>query len=45
MKTIFREAFTKHTINRSRLMRYADRREKKEELGGFVKTILKFLES
>ena len=38
-RTIFKEAFTKYTINQSRMLRYADRRQKKEELNQFVKTI------
>lgn len=39
MRTIFKEAFTKYTINQSKMLRYADRRRKKEELNQFVKTI------
>ena len=38
-RTIFKEAFTKYTINHSKMLRYADRRRKKEELNQFVKTI------
>jgi DNA-binding Lrp family transcriptional regulator len=38
-RTIFKEAFTKYTINQSKMLRYADRRRKKEELNQFVKTI------
>lgn len=39
MRTIFKEAFAKYTINQSKILRYADRRRKKEELSQFVKTI------
>jgi hypothetical protein len=38
-RTIFNEAFTKYTINQSKMVRYADRRRKKEELNKFVQTI------
>jgi len=38
-RTIFKEAFAKYTINQSKMLRYADRRRKKEELNQFVKTI------
>ncbi len=41
MRTIFENAFDKYTINQSKMLRYADRREKKEELNKFVKTISK----
>jgi len=39
MRTIFKEAFSKYTINQSKMVRYADRRRKKEELNQFVKTV------
>ncbi len=39
MRTIFKEAFAKYTINQSKMLRYAGRRRKKEELTKFVKTI------
>lgn len=39
MRTIFKNAFEKYTINQSRMLRYADRRRKKEELIKFAKTI------
>lgn len=39
MRTIFKEAFAKYTINQSKMLRYANRRRKKEELNQFVKTI------
>jgi hypothetical protein len=38
-RTIFKEAFAKYTINQSKMLRYANRRRKKEELNQFVKTI------
>jgi len=38
-RTIFREAFTNYTINQSKMLRYANRRRKKEELNDYVKTI------
>ncbi len=38
MRTIFKEAFAKYTINQSKMLRYADRRRKKEELNQFAKT-------
>ncbi len=38
-RTIFKEAFTKYTINQSKMLRYADRRRKKEELNQFVESI------
>ncbi len=37
-RTIFKEVFTKYTINQSKMLRYADRRRRKEELKQFVKT-------
>lgn len=39
MRTIFKNAFDKYTINQSKMLRYADRRRKKEELNKFAKTI------
>jgi hypothetical protein len=39
MRTIFEEAFGKYTINQSKMLRYANRRGKKEELLQFVKII------
>jgi hypothetical protein len=39
MRTIFKNAFDKYTINQSKMLRYADRRRKKEELKQFVTTI------
>ncbi len=37
MRTIFKEAFNKYTVNESRMMRYADRRRKKESLREYLK--------
>jgi hypothetical protein len=42
MRLIFREAFCKYRINQNRMLRYADRRGKKEEVDQFVKSISKF---
>lgn len=39
MRTIFKNAFDKYTINQSKMLRYADRRRKKEELNKFAKSI------
>jgi hypothetical protein len=39
MRTIFKETFSKYTINQSRMLRYADRRKKKESFNQFVKSI------
>ena len=39
MRSIFKNAFEKYTINQSKMLRYADRRRKKEELSQFIKTI------
>lgn len=36
MKTIFREAFGKYTINENRMLRYADRRRKKESFSNYL---------
>lgn len=40
MRTIFREAKVKYTINESKMLRYADRRRKKKELTEYLKTII-----
>lgn len=40
-RTIFKEAFNKYTINQNKMLRYANRRRKKEELNQFVNTISK----
>lgn len=39
MRTIFKEAFTKYTINQSRMLRYADRRRKKESFNEYINSI------
>jgi len=39
IKYIFNEAFRKYTINENRLLRYAERRRKKEDLINYLKTI------
>ncbi len=39
MRTIFKEAFTKYTINQSRMLRYADRRSKKESFSEYINSI------
>lgn len=39
MRMIFKNAFDKYTINQNKMLRYADRRSKKEELNQYVKTI------
>lgn len=39
MRTIFKEVFARYTLNQSKMLRYAGRRRKKEELNQFVKTI------
>jgi hypothetical protein len=36
MKTIFKEAFSKYTINENRMLRYADRRRKKESFSNYL---------
>jgi hypothetical protein len=39
MRTIFREAMTKYTINENRMLRYADRRGKKEDFKNYLNSI------
>ena len=39
MKTIFTEALNKYTINENKLLRYANRRGKKEQLQKYLKLI------
>lgn len=39
MRTIFKEAFTKYTINESKMLRYADRRGKKESFKNFINSV------
>lgn len=40
-RTIFEGAFAKYTINQNKMLRYADRRRKKDELNQFIKSISK----
>lgn len=39
MRTIFNEALCKYTVNHSKMLRYANRRKKKESFGIYLKTI------
>ena len=39
MRIMFKEAFDKYTIIQSKMLRYADRRNRKEELNKFIRTI------
>ena len=39
MQIIFEEAFSKYTINQSKILRYVNRRGKKNEFNEFAKTI------
>ena len=39
MRTIFETAFTKYTVNQSKMLRYANRRRKKEKFMEFIETI------
>lgn len=39
MRTIFKEALNKYTINQSRMFRYADRRRKKESFTKYINSI------
>ena len=39
MRTIFKEAFSKYTINESRMFRYADRRRKKESFKNYINSL------
>lgn len=39
MRTIFQEVFNKYTVNESRMMRYADRRRKKESFREYLDSI------
>jgi hypothetical protein len=41
MHTIFKEAFEKYAVHENRMLRYADRKRKKEELVFFLKRVLK----
>ncbi|MDR0294822.1 MAG: hypothetical protein LBH91_01335 [Prevotellaceae bacterium] len=42
MRTIFNEALGKYTVNQSKMLRYADRRKKKEGFSNYLKTISKY---
>lgn len=39
MRTIFKEAISKYTVNESRMLRYADRRRKKEVFKKYINSI------
>jgi hypothetical protein len=39
MRIIFEEAFSKYTVNHSKVLRYVNRRGKKAEFNEFVKTV------
>ena len=42
MQTIFKNAFEKYTINESKMLRYADRRRKKESFDTYLNKVSKF---
>jgi hypothetical protein len=42
METIFREAFEKYTINENKMLRYADRRRKKQIFTNYLNRVSKF---
>ena len=42
MEIIFREAFEKYTINENKMLRYADRRRKKEAFSNYLNRVSKF---
>ncbi|MGD0582930.1 MAG: DUF6577 family protein [Bacteroidales bacterium] len=44
MRTIFREAMKKYTINENRMLRYADRRRKKESFKQYLNSISNLLQ-
>jgi len=39
MRKIFNEAFSKYTINQNKMLRYADRRKRKNDFNNYLKTI------
>ncbi|OYT17559.1 MAG: hypothetical protein B7C24_01840 [Bacteroidetes bacterium 4572_77] len=41
MRTIYKEAFSKYSINKSKLLRYASRRGKKEEIERYINSNLR----
>jgi hypothetical protein len=42
MATIYRVAFEKHTINENKMLRYANRRRKKEDFSNYLNRVSKF---
>lgn len=42
MQTIFRNAFDKYTISENKMLRYADRRRKKEAFNNYLNKVSKF---
>jgi hypothetical protein len=42
MQTIFKNAFEKYTINENKMLRYADRRGKKEAFNNYLNKVSKF---
>lgn len=42
MKNIFREAYDKYAINENKMLRYADRRGKRERFNEFLNTVSRF---
>ncbi|MDR3611873.1 MAG: hypothetical protein P4L27_14985 [Ignavibacteriaceae bacterium] len=43
MRIIFTEAFSKYSINKNRMLRYADRRRKKESFNNYLTTIPNYI--
>jgi len=39
MRTIFNEALSKYTVNQNKMLRYADRRKRKNDFSNYLKTI------
>ncbi|GHT52804.1 hypothetical protein AGMMS49982_14000 [Bacteroidia bacterium] len=42
MRTIFHEALSKYTVNQNKMLRYANRRKRKESFNNYLKTITNF---
>ena len=42
MQTIFKNAFEKYTVNENKMLRYADRRRKKDAFDNFLNKVSKF---
>lgn len=42
MQTIFKNAFEKYTVNENKMLRYADRRRKKEAFNNYLNKVSKF---